>query len=119
MLGTDHDALLCDMAETYGIFDLCQIPIQTLATLAAGLPDDSRIKMQIAGKNRISPLFVYITMADMLTMILHVLSAKPGAEKPILLTDYMIGKQKEEKKQAIGFDSIEEFEAARRGFING
>lgn len=119
MLAEDKDALVCDMAETYGIFDFCQVPIQTLATLAAGLHEESRIKMRIAGKNRISPLFAYVRIADTLTMILHVLSAKKGAEMPELLEDYMIGKPNKKEEKLKGFKSIDEFEAARRGFING
>lgn len=43
MIATDQDALICDMAETYGIFDLQALPVATLATLAVGLRENSRI----------------------------------------------------------------------------
>ena len=49
MIAKDRDALVCDMAETYGIFDLRALPVSTLATLAVGLRDDSRIKMRLSG----------------------------------------------------------------------
>ena len=39
------DELTCDMAETYGIFDIKRVPVQLLATLAVGLRDNSRVKM--------------------------------------------------------------------------
>ena len=37
------DELTCDMAETYGIFDIKRVPVRLLATLAVGLRDDSRV----------------------------------------------------------------------------
>ena len=45
----DEDALICDMAETYGVFDLYALPAQLAATLAVGLRDDSRIKLKMSG----------------------------------------------------------------------
>lgn len=48
-MAADRNALTCDMAETYGILDMRALPARLLATLAAGLRDDSRIKMKISG----------------------------------------------------------------------
>lgn len=39
----------CDMAETYGVLDVDSIPLRKLATLSAGLREDSRIKMKLTG----------------------------------------------------------------------
>lgn len=50
MLRTDRDALICDLAETYGIFDYRALPVPLLATLASGLREDSRIKMRLSGQ---------------------------------------------------------------------
>ena len=49
MIATDKNALICDMAETYKVFDLRALPVPMLATLAAGLRDDSRIKIKLSG----------------------------------------------------------------------
>lgn len=43
------DELTCDMAETYGIFDIKRLPASLAATLAVGLRDDSRVKMAKSG----------------------------------------------------------------------
>lgn len=51
MLIEDADAWECDMAETYGLFDIDSIPLRKLALLSAGLRDDSRIKMKMSGEN--------------------------------------------------------------------
>ena len=40
MLATDEDALLCDFAETYGVYDLEALPVEKLAVLSFGrFPD--------------------------------------------------------------------------------
>lgn len=50
MLETDEDALVCDFAETYHIYDLRGLPLQLAATLALGLREDSRIKLTLSGE---------------------------------------------------------------------
>ena len=47
MISADRDALVCDLAETYGIFDFKALPVDLLATLCVGLRADSRIKMRM------------------------------------------------------------------------
>lgn len=49
MIALDEDALICDMAETYHIYSMEQLPVEYAATLAAGLRHDSRIKLKAAG----------------------------------------------------------------------
>lgn len=49
MMSNFPDELTCDMAETYGIFDIKRVPARLLATLAVGLRDDSRVKMAKSG----------------------------------------------------------------------
>lgn len=49
MIALDEDALICDMAETYHIYAMEQLPVEYVATLAAGLKNDSRIKLKAAG----------------------------------------------------------------------
>ena len=54
MLNLDKDALLCDLAETYHIYDYKSLPCKMVATFSCGLRADSRIKMKIAGIEPIS-----------------------------------------------------------------
>ena len=49
MMANFPDELTCDMAETYGIFDIKRVPVKLLATLAVGLRDDSRVMMAKRG----------------------------------------------------------------------
>ena len=41
MIATDEDALICDFAETYHIYDYRSLDVEYAATLAYGLRDDS------------------------------------------------------------------------------
>lgn len=49
MIATDEDALICDFAETYHIYDMRQFTVLYIATLAKGLRHDSRIMMAVNG----------------------------------------------------------------------
>ena len=44
MMAKYPDELTCDMAETYGVFDIYRLPARLAAKLAVGLRDDSRVK---------------------------------------------------------------------------
>jgi len=46
MIKLDENALICDFAETYHIYDYRQLPPTRVAVFACGLRDDSRIKMK-------------------------------------------------------------------------
>ena len=49
MIATDEDALICDLAETYSIYDYRRLPLRMVAVFSFGLKDDSRIKMKLNG----------------------------------------------------------------------
>ena len=49
MLALDRNALICDMAETYHIYDIKSVELPYLAILASGLGMDSRIKLKEQG----------------------------------------------------------------------
>ncbi len=49
MIAVDEDALICDLAETYHIYDYRSLPLQRVAIFAAGLRENSRIKTIMSG----------------------------------------------------------------------
>ena len=69
MIATDNDALICDMAETYKVFDLRALPVPMLATLAAGLRDDSRIKIKLSGARAATDTLLLASIADALNFL--------------------------------------------------
>lgn len=86
----DRDALLCDLAEVYHIYDFRALPVHTLAALACGLRADSRIMMKLAGVTYIPQYVMMAAMADNARLILHSLTAKKNAQKPKLFTDALV-----------------------------
>ena len=66
MLSNYPDELTCDMAETYGVFDIYRLPVRTLATLAVGLRDDSRVMMAKRGAIVDNKTILIAQMVDLL-----------------------------------------------------
>jgi hypothetical protein len=118
-LSTDTDAVICDLAETYGVYDYRALSVETLAALVCGLRADSRIKMRLAGyKGQELPMRALLAKcADLLALMLHCWTAKSDDPVPDMFVDCMVGKEDSEDNS--GFDTIEEYEAARQRFLKG
>ena len=43
MLKVDKDAVICDFAETYHIYNIWELPLKNVATLACGLGNNSEL----------------------------------------------------------------------------
>lgn len=99
MLHTDRDVLLCDLAETYHIYDLGGLPLLTLAALSVGLRDDSRIKMLMLGRAYISPQLLQAEIADRLGLIIYALTSKQGDPLPDLYSDIMMSDPARDKEK--------------------
>lgn len=95
MLCVDRDALLCDLAETYHIFDLRALPVTTLAALSFGLRDDSRIKMKIAGVKYVPSYILLASICDNISMLRYNLLASEGDPLPPFYVDIILGKEKQ------------------------
>ena len=117
MLKADEDAFICDMAETYHIYDWRKLPVRYIAILACGLPSGSRIKQIISGQKIPIETMLLAIIADGINFIAWTKTedAKRGKNRPKSIFEALTGKESE----ATGFNSIEEFEAARAKLING
>ena len=113
MLRADRDAVVCDLAETYGIFDYRALPVHLLATLASGLRDDSRIKMRLSGSRIPRRELLLAAAVDRLSFILWGMSedAKRGTNRPESLVAAFM-EDMEESGDVMAFDSADAFEAA-------
>ena len=108
MIKLDEDALICDLAETYRIYDYRSLPVKLVATLSAGLRDDSRIKLKAAGAPVCLETIIFAAIADNLTLLRAGMDSK-NKSKPFLFTDALYGENKKQKVR--GFKTAEEFEA--------
>lgn len=108
MIELDEDALICDLAETYQIFDYRSLPVKLVATLSAGLRDDSRIKLIAAGSPVSIDTLILSAIADNLAL-LRAGFDKHG-NKPFLFMEAISGEKK--KKKTMSFKTAAEFDAA-------
>lgn len=109
MIAVDKSALICDLAETYGIFDLKALPVDLLATLSVGLREDSRIKMKISGA-KVKPEFLLLAAAvDRLTFLAwsKTKDGQKGRKRPKSIVEMF---SREQESEIVVFDSAEAFE---------
>lgn len=113
MIAADKNALICDMAETYKVFDLRALPVPMLATLAAGLRDDSRIKIKLSGARAATDTLLFASIADALNFLAwaKTKAAQTGKNRPKpLLNAFMEVPQTHD--EVTGYRTPEDFKAA-------
>ena len=119
MVSLDEDALICDMAETYGVFDMYELPAPLAATLAFGLRDDSRIKTKMMNMNM--PLSEYLLAAifDDVNWLCwtHTKDAEKGGAPPQRILSVLLEREEKKEDAFVTFRTAEDFEAARRRIL--
>lgn len=119
MVATDEDALICDLAETYGIYNWREYPLSLVAALAFGLSDDSRIKRKMAGTTATLQNILLATIADRLALLIwrDTKDGRKGKNPPSMLLDKIL--QTEEPEKTTTFVSGDAFERAKRRILGG
>lgn len=111
MIILDEDALICDLAETYQIYDYRSLPLRLVATLAAGLRDNSRIKLLASGSPVAQDIILLAGIADRVDAIRYGFSdAAKSGKKPPSLVEMLFGETTE--KGNMSFKTSEEFNKA-------
>ena len=122
MLAADPDALLCDLAETYRIYDIHAVPVRMLATLAAGLKEDARINKKISGIKYDLNTLMLAAIADRLTVLQWIVIQMFGADAgrmPDSILEQLISGQSVKISSNMAFSSGEEYEMAREKILSG
>ena len=112
MINADEEALICDLAETYHIYDYRSLPLHTVGIFACGLRKDSRIVMEVSGLKLTAEQIVLAMIADNTRMIAW-LNSSDGAEginKPKSLVAALIGDESNKESVVETFDSGQEFD---------
>ena len=112
MIALDRDALLCDLAETYGVYDLRAVPVSVLATLAVGLRDESRIMMKLNGERLTKTEMLLAAAIDRLSVLIwqRTENGHNGINPPSSLLDKLLGVEETESGTVQSFDTPEDFE---------
>lgn len=115
MINEDEAALICDLAETYHIYNYRSLPCKTVAAFSCGLRNDSRIKMILSGSS--------ITLKEMLlaaivdnTSLLAWLQSEDGVHgvnRPKSLLSKIM-EIETDSDEIVLFDSGEEFDETWR-----
>lgn len=115
MLRIDEEALICDLAETYHIFDYKALPLKTVALLASGLRDSARIKMKICEQRAPIETILLAAAVDRLTTLLWLKTedGHKGRRRPKSIAQQLLKKEEE----TASFDSIEAFEKKRNELL--
>lgn len=122
MIYVDEDALICDLAETYQIYDYRQLPPMRVAVFSCGLRDNSRIKMKLSGQTVQLDTLLLAGISDRLSTLVwfQTKDGQKGKNRPTplvsLLTD---SNKKESADDVIVYRSGEDFENARKRLIGG
>ena len=108
MLSTDEDAVICDLAETYQIYNYKDMPPDKVAIFCNGLRDDSRIKLKMADQK---------VKLDKLSLLVWTKTkdGQKGRNKPKSLVD-SINKHVKVKEELV-FTTGEEFERERNRIL--
>lgn len=111
MMSLDEDAVICDFAETYHIFDIYQHPCELIATLAAGLRDDSRIKIKQSGLRIAPELFALGAAVDRLSTLVWFQTddGHKGINRPASVLKLLSG-ERENQQESRGYASGEDFQ---------
>lgn len=119
MIKQDEDALICDLAETYRIYDYRQLPLLQVAVFAYGLRDDSRIKKIISNQVVSLDTLLFASMVDRLSLSLwlQTTDGQKGTNRPNSIVDHLTKKEEKDKKDYLVFKSGEDFEKYRETLL--
>ncbi|MBQ9031867.1 MAG: hypothetical protein IJ106_10510 [Parasporobacterium sp.] len=118
MRASDEDALICDFAQYYHIYDLEQVGVRKAAILACGLPEESRTMKRLSGNKLSGERVILVSMLDTIRSIefaVYQSHSKKKIKKPKPLLKKMMDGG--EKKELLGYGTAQEFEEARKKFL--
>lgn len=119
MISTDETALICDLAETYGIFNYRGLPVKILAALSAGLGENSRVRMKMNGQKCRTEIALLAGILDRLSTLVWLNSrdGQNGVNRPPSVLRAIYGDDPGDDVET--FNSAEEFAETRERIIRG
>lgn len=119
MIAADEDALICDFAETYHIYNYRSLPPTYAATLAIGLRDDARIKIKLSGTRVSAETMLQAASVDALNFLVWAKTkdGQAGRNRPESVLQKLLGT--ETPREIMAFTTAAEFEETRKRLLNG
>lgn len=124
MIRTDESALICDLAETYGIFNYKKYPVRTIGILSSGLGDDSRIKRKISGADTSISNMLLATIADRLGILvwMHTEDGRKNRNRPKSILDQFLKNEANAGEIEVfssGYDFAKEWDRIKNEITGG
>lgn len=119
MLERSEDSLICDLAETYHIYEMRSFKASYIAILAAGLREDSRVMMLFSG-NKIRPsLLLQAASLDKLALLwwAETKDGQKNRNRPESVVESLTKENKQTEEPPIVFESAEDFNKTREEMI--
>ena len=119
MLGKYREEMICDLAETYRIFNYREVPVKTLGILVSGLRADSRVRMKQADLNVPLNTVLLAKLYDDFELYLWSMTkdGEHNRNRPESIADKLLDNDETDKDDYKGFDTPEELKKARAKII--
>src|SRR5699024_9079565 len=103
MIKVDEDALICDLAETYQIYDYKQLPPTMVAVFSCGMREESRIKMKIKGHKVPTDTLLLAGRSDRVNTLVwfQTKDGQAGKNRPPSLADMLLGKDESQRDVSV------------------
>lgn len=113
-MSLDEEAVICDFAEYYHIYDYKKLPLETVAILVYGLRDYSRIKMKISDSKLSIERHLLAIIADNLRFISwsKTEDALKNQNRPKSILKSLMNNNKDVQPDCTGFANGADFMAA-------
>lgn len=114
------DELVCDMAETYHVYDWRGLGLPLAATLAAGLRDNSRVKMALAGTRADAQTSLLAALVDNTSVLVwqRTKDAEKGINRPKSVLAKLTGETEKKNREIAAYRTPEEFMNARQAILH-
>ena len=122
MRAIHEDALICDFAQYYHVLNIDTLDVRTAAVLALGLPEKCRVIREMRETGYDPDLLYRYSILDAVRNVeWAVLQAhsKKKLKRPKSLVKKLLEKNTEQVQEIRGFDTPEEFEAAKLRILEG
>ena len=113
-----EDELICDLAETYHIFNYRELSPKLVATLCFGLRDESRVKMKLSGSKITLTQTLIARMVDELSFQSWA-KTKDGQKNRNRPESVLIALTKDKEEELVSFMTAEDFNRAWESITNG
>ncbi len=122
MINTDEEALICDFAETYHIYNYRSLPLHMAGIYACGLRQDSRIIMAMSKTKLTADQTLLAMISDNTRMLAWLNSADGmrGVNRPKSLVEILLGNVKQNVSSGIeAFETGQDFDDEWRRLTGG